>query len=158
MLGPLQQKRNAAPAVRADPNISQFKALVPNAFATPELPLPFTIPEQEELQRQERIAAVWRRHAPEIFNARQELDQAEAAFAEAFRIHRERQTAVMTCKDRLSNASDEIMGQKDDCRSNLAISEGYAAVAEHNAAWASERLREAREKLAAATAPALVKR
>jgi hypothetical protein len=103
-----------------------------------------------------RTRELWRKHCPEVFNAREELDQAEAANSEAFRIHRERQTAVMTCKDRLSNASPLIMGEVEDRRSALAIAEGFAAVAEHNAAWAAERLREAREKLAAATAPALV--
>jgi hypothetical protein len=62
----------------------------------------------------------------------------------------------MKCQNRLSNASDEIMGEREDCRSNLAIARGYEQVSRFNAEQAAERLREAREKLAAATAPALM--
>lgn len=161
MLGPLMvSKKETSAQVQEDPNIAQFRALVPNVFANPE-PLVARDPVEEARREEERRRGLWQQFAPEVFNAREAVDQAEAAYSEASRIHQQRAHEVMAAQNRMGHAQNSgemaAVGALEDAQSCLVIARGYEQVARFNAEQAAERLREARETLAAATAPGLVK-
>ena len=149
MLGPLNLERREA----STPPLEPIRTGEPGR---PGQQAPSTIflqhdPVAEAMQQETRTRELWRKHCPEIFAAREAVDAAEWKYKQAVDAFQARSRQVSNAENRLASANPQVIGERDDAVSSLAIAKGYALVSKHALDVAWEESETAREKLKAVT-------
>jgi hypothetical protein len=145
----LQVEKRETDTVPEDPNITQFRTLVPNVFRIPEIFLPFD-PVLETMQQEQRTAALWKRFCPEVYEARERLDVAERVHAAAFAAYQERQRQVAVAQNNATRSNPDMPGDKEGRSAEVATAKVFAEIAQFNLELAQKELGEARAQLAEA--------
>jgi exonuclease VII small subunit len=110
-------------------------------------------PVREAEQREERIKLAWHRSGHGgVYAARQAVDEAAAVHENAVEAYRRTMLRVMTTRNALSNASDQVMGERADRLAQLRVAQGIADVAKFRMEQAGIDLDNAIKELREATA------